>query len=119
AYDRSILPKMSSRRAKISCIVSGLRSMNSTGLGEHEQVAIAQWPWPAVPEGRSFPLTDRDHLFCTRARQLTPTGDTAAAADLREVVPHSLFSFCHCLPTTAGGRLPYSCLRLSCIISSL
>jgi hypothetical protein len=38
-----------------------------------------------------------------RARQLAPARETAAAANLRQIVPYSLFSFRHCFPPMAGG----------------
>ncbi len=78
----------------------------------------------------AFGFADLDHLLRVRAGQLTPAGETAAAADLREILklahcPNLLvatlatlpsmslipslpfaqmfFSFRHCLPTMVGG----------------
>ncbi len=43
-----------------------------------------------------------------RACQLAPAGEPAAAANLREIFAHLLFSFRHCLPKWQAERLPYN-----------
>jgi len=51
---------------------------------------------------RTFGFADLDHLLRVRAGQLTPAGDTAAAANLPRYSRRCFSVFRHCLPTMAG-----------------
>ena len=50
--------------------------------------------FPSFQSG-AFQFAKRDHLPCVRARQLTPAGETAAAANLSEILADLLWSFSH------------------------
>src|SRR6266536_5854637 len=48
---------------------------------------------------RTFGFADLDHLLRVRAGQLTPAGETAAAADLREILKLAHCPTCSSLPS--------------------
>jgi hypothetical protein len=64
-------------------------------------------PANASFQRRAFGLSDRDHLFCMRARQLAAAGQSTALPDGGEILTYLLLRFLH-----FNGRQ-------SCIISGL
>ena len=102
-----------------SCIITGLTWMNSNWIRRARVICdcAAAMVYRLWSRRVSFPGS---RPFAARAIWSAHAGWlTRPPPNSSEILAHFLFSFRHCLPTMAGGRLPYSCLRLSCIISGL
>ena len=64
-------------------------------LRKLECFAITRRPGLSSFQRSAFRFSDRDHLFRVGTCELAPAGETAAPANLREILTNSLFSFSH------------------------
>ncbi len=71
-------------------------------MGCHVTFAIAWRPRFSRFRCGAFGFANRDHLLRVRACQLTPAGETAAAANLREILADIFLRLRHFLDPSAG-----------------
>ena len=70
-------------------------TMDQIPLPERQQFAITRRPRLSCFQRGAFGFADRDHLFCMRARQLPPAGQSTAPGDGSEILAHVLLRFLH------------------------